>query len=137
MELLPYVHPLIGTLGLVLAFFVFRDGLAQRKQRLVGRTAPSGSRARHVVRGPWAAALIGAALVGGLGSAVFVRGWAPMDKVHGWVGAFTALLFGALWWLGRRLVRGDKRWAGVHGWLGLLALFAGGLTAVLGISLLP
>lgn len=136
-ELLPYAHPLMATLGLLLAFFVFRDGFAQRKQRLRRIGAPSGSRARHVKLGPWAAGILCLSTLGGLGSAILIRQWAPLASWHGKLGVATALLFVAMWWMGRQLIPQTGPLAGKHGVLGLLALFAGGLTGVLGISLLP
>lgn len=135
--MLPYGHPLIGTLALLLAFLVFRDGFAQRKQRLRRVQAPAGSRKRHVALGPWAMIFMLAAAFGGLGSAALLRQWKVLDTFHGWLGLFTALLFVVLWRLGRPLVPQGGPGSNTHGLLGLLALFAGGLTGVLGISLLP
>ena len=136
-ELLPYGHPLLAAVSLVLAFFVFRDGFAQRKQRLTNRSAPPATRARHVKLGPWSSALMLASALGGMGSAVFIRDWKLLASWHGRLGLTTALAFGLMWWLGRRLLAGDRRLAHRHGLLGLLALFAGGLTGLLGISMLP
>jgi hypothetical protein len=136
-DLLIYAHPLLATASLLFAFFVFRDGFAQRKQRLSRIAASPASRPRHIKRGPWAVGLIGVSALGGLGSAVVLREWAPLGTFHGKLGLFTALMFSSLWWLGRRLVAHDKQLAGRHGVLGLLALFAAGLTGLLGISLLP
>lgn len=136
-ELLIYLHPLLATVTLLLAFLVFRDGFAQRKQRLRRITAPASTRARHVKLGPWAATLFCLSWIIGLCSAVLLRQWEPLATFHGKMGLITTLLFLLMWWLGRRLVAHEKKLAGTHGILGLLALFAGGLTFVLGISLLP
>lgn len=136
-ELLPYLHPLIATLTLVLAFFVFRDGFAQRKQRLRRFPAPQGSRARHVRLGPWSMAAMLVSAATGLVTAVLVRNWKLLDTFHGWLGLGTTLLFVVMWLLGRPLVARGGPQANTHGILGLLSLFAGGLTGVLGISLLP
>ena len=136
-ELLPYGHPLLASVSLVLAFFVFRDGFAQRKQRLTQRPAAPVTRPRHVKLGPWSSALMVASAVGGLVSTVFIRDWKLLASWHGKLGLTTALAFALMWWLGRRLRSGDKRLANRHGVLGLLALFAGGLTGLLGISMLP
>lgn len=135
--LLPYGHPLVGAAALLLALFVFRDGFAQRKQRLRRAKAPEGSRRRHVRLGPWALVAMLAATAGGLGTAVFVRGWRPLGTLHGWLGGATALVFVGLWRLGVRLAPQGGAGANTHGLLGLLALFAAGLTGVLGLSLLP
>ena len=136
-DLLPYGHPLLAAVSLVLAFFVFRDGFAQRKQRLTNRPAALATRPRHVRLGPWSAALMLASAGGGLLSTVFLRDWKLLASWHGRLGLTTALAFALMWWLGRRLIAGDKRLANRHGVLGLLALFAGGLTGLLGISMLP
>ena len=136
-ELLSYAHPLMAAVGLVLAFFVFRDGFAQRKQRLRRIGAPSGSRARHVKLGPWASGLIFLSALGGLGSTILIRKWEPLATWHGRLGVVTALVFALMWWMGRQLIPETGPLAGKHGILGLLALFAGGLTGVLGISMLP
>lgn len=136
-ELLPYGHPLVGTIALLLAWFVFRDGFAQRKQRLRRVQAPQGSRKRHVELGPWSMVFMLVSAFGGLGTAVLVRSWKPMDTFHGWLGVASALLFVVMWRLGRPLIPQGGPQSNRHGLLGLLALFAAGLTGVLGISLLP
>jgi hypothetical protein len=136
-ELAPYVHPFIGTLALLLAFFVYRDGFAQRKQRLRRIPAPQGSRARHARLGPWSMALMILSAGTGLLTAVLVRNWKLLGSFHGWMGLGTVGIFVALWLLGRKLVEKGGPSANTHGVLGLLSLFAGGLTGVLGISLLP
>lgn len=136
-ELLPYVHPLLGTVSLLLAFLVFRDGFAQRKLRLRKVPAPPESRARHVKLGPWSAVMMAVSAAMGFGSALLLRKWEPLATFHGKLGVFSTLLFLAMWWLGRRLVAQERHLANRHGILGLLALFAGGLTGLLGISLLP
>lgn len=137
MDLLAYAHPLVATIGLLLAFVVFRDGFAQRRQRVRRRQAPEGSRKRHVKLGPWAVALSVLSLVGGLGSAVVLRDWAPLATFHGKLGVVSVLGFLGLWWMGRQLVAQTGPLAPKHGVLGLFTLFAAGLTGVLGLSLLP
>ena len=136
-ELLPYGHPLLGTFTLLLAFFVFRDGFAQRKQRLSRIPATPASRQRHVKWGPWSSGLMVASALGGIVSTLFLRNWKFLASFHGKLGVATVLMFLVMWWLGRRLNAGEKQLAGNHGILGLLALFAGGLTGLLGISMLP
>lgn len=136
-DLLAYGHPLLATISLLLAFFVFRDGFAQRKQRLGRISAPPEKRPRHIKLGPWSSGLMLLSAAGGILSASFIRKWEPLATFHGKLGLATALVFGLMWWLGRRLVAGDKHLANRHGVIGLLALFAGGLTGLLGISMLP
>ena len=137
MEFLPFVHPLLAALALLLALLVFRDGFAQRKQRLRRVPAPPGSQARHLKLGPWAAGLICLSAVGGLSSAVLLRKWEPLHTAHGWLGVGSALMFLAMVWLGRRLAARDKRLVELHGVLGLFAVFGAGLAGLLGIALLP
>lgn len=136
-SVLAYGHPVMAAVTLVLAFYVFRQGFHQRIQRLRRVKAPEGSYARHVKLAPWSVALLVASSLGGLGSAVFLRGWKPLATFHGWLGLASALAFLGLWLLGRQLTAGKRQLAGSHGVLGLLAMFAAGLTGVLGISLLP
>lgn len=136
-DILPYGHPLVGAVALLLAFLVFRDGFAQRKQRLRRVQAPEGSRKRHVKLGPWALLFMVAASFGGMGTAVFVRHFKLLNTFHGWLGLATTLVFVVLWRMGLQLVPQGGPKSNTHGLLGLLAVFAGGLTGVLGISLLP
>jgi hypothetical protein len=136
-DLLIYGHPLLATVSVFLAFLVYRDGFAQRKLRLRRVPPPEGSRARHVKLGPWSTALMVGSALTGLASSVWLRNWAPLDKFHGKLAVVTTLMFVIMWWLGRRLVANERQLANTHGILGVLALFAAGLTAVLGISLLP
>lgn len=136
-DLLIYGHPLLATVSVFLAFLVYRDGFAQRKLRLRRVPAPEGSRARHVKLGPWSMALMVASALTGMASSVWLRNWEFLGKWHGRLAIVTTLMFVIMWWLGRRLVASERQLANAHGILGVLALFAAGLTAVLGISLLP
>lgn len=134
---LPYLHPVLATVALLLSWVVFRQGFHQRTQRLRRVPAPAGSYARHVKLGPWNAALLIVSALTGISTAVLVRNWSPLATFHGKLGLLSALMFGVMWWLGRRLVTGDKSVANRHGVLGVIALFIAGLTGILGISLLP
>lgn len=134
---LVYGHPALATVALLLAFLVFRQGFHQRRLRLRRVTPPAGNLARHLRLGPWVVGLVVLATVGGLGSAVRLRGWKPMATTHGWVGLAAMLGFVALWLLGRAMQQGRRQLAGTHGLVGLFTLFAAGLAGVLGISLLP
>ena len=136
-SLLAWVHPAIGTAGLVLAFVLLRQGLAQRRQRLVGTPAPPGTLKRHSRLGPWAVAVLLGASLGGPASSVLFRGWQPFASAHGKLGMLCAASFAVMWWLGRRLLRGEKKWAGLHGVLGLVTMLTGAVVALLGISMLP
>lgn len=132
-----YLHPVMAAFTLLLAWLVFRQGFHQRKLRLRRTPAPLGSWERHVKLGPWSVALMVASSLGGVGSAVVVRGWKPLATFHGWLGVASAVMFVGLWLVGRGLAKGEKKHANSHGVLGVLALFAAGFTGVLGISLLP
>lgn len=134
---LPYFHPAMATVALLLSWVVFRQGFHQRTQRLRRVPAPAGSYARHVKLGPWNVGLLVASAVGGVASSVAVRGWAPLATLHGKLGVVSAGLFVLMWWWGRALTSGDKSVANRHGVLGVFSLFVAGFTGVLGISLLP
>lgn len=134
---LSWSHPVMAAIALVLAFFVFRQGMQQRAQRLRRIPAPAGTWQRHLALGPWSVGLLVASALGGVGSAVFLRAWKPLDTFHGWLGVACAAAFVAQWVMGRQLAAGKKSLAQAHGVIGLLAMFAAGLTGVLGISLLP
>lgn len=132
-----YLHPAMAGVTLLLCFVALRQGLKQRVQRLRRITAPEGNLKRHSKLGPWAVGLFAASAVGGLGSAILVRGWAPLATWHGKLAVLAAVMFGGVWLIGRKLLEGERRRANTHGVLGLLALFVGGVAALLGISLLP
>lgn len=135
--LVAYLHPALGTATLLLCFVVLRQGLAQRRLRLRRVPPAAGALKRHVRLGPWAVGLFALSAVGGLGSAVALRAWAPLATWHGRLGLLAAVLFAGVWLLGRRLLAQQKALANTHGVLGLVALFLGGFVALLGISLLP
>lgn len=132
-----YVHPLVASAALVLSVFVLNLGLKQRDQRRGKGSAPSGNLARHLALGPWVVALCWVAVVGGVGTAVVVRGFAPMGTLHAWAGLFCAVGFTGVWWLGRAQLGARQRDATRHGLVALLAVFLGGIAALLGIELLP
>lgn len=137
MASLSYVHPALAVVSIVLAFFVLRSGLKQRKQRLRRVFAPRGSLAFHVRFAPWACALICFSAVIGLGSAIVLRQWKPLATAHGWFGLLSVVLFVTLWWLGLLLNAQRKHLAARHGLLGVIALFTVCFTGLLGIALLP
>jgi Protein of unknown function (DUF4079) len=133
----PYLHPALATFTLLLSWVVFRQGFRERTQRLRGQASPQGNRARHVRLGPWSVALMVGSCAAGLSSAVLVRQWRPLATFHGWLGLSSTVSFLVLWRLGRTLAHGDRSRANLHGVLGVLALFAAGVTGILGISLFP
>lgn len=136
-EVLPYAHPVIAAVTLLLAWLVFRQGLHQRTQRLRRIAAPSGTRQRHVRLGPLVTALFIVSAVTGALSAVLLREWKLLATFHGWMGLVSVSAFLVMWLWGRQLVNGAPGLANRHGVLGVIAMFLAGLTGVLGISLLP
>ncbi len=136
-EFLLYFHPALATVAIVLAFFILRSGLKQRKQRLRRVIARRGSLAFHIRFGPWACALLCVSAVTGLGSAIVLRHWKPLATAHGWFGLLSMMLFVTLWWLGLLLNSQRKHLAARHGLLGVIALFTVCFTGLLGIALLP
>lgn len=134
---LSYVHPILAGLTLALGFYLFSLGLKQRDQRVKKVPAPPGSLKRHSALGPWFTLLFVVSAVGGVGSAIVLRGFKPMATAHGWFGAIATLIFVVIWWLGRRLLAKQKQLANTHGLLGVAGVFLAALTALLGIELLP
>lgn len=132
--MLAYLHPALAAFCLVLAFLSLRLGLRQKQKR---PPAPPATLKRHLALGPWSVAAMALSAGSGLASAVFVRGWKPLSSPHGWVGLGSALAFAGVWLLGRGLLGDKRQWAGAHGLLALIALFLGGIAALLGIKLLP
>ncbi len=90
-ELLIYLHPLLATVTLFLAFLVFSDGFAQRKQRLRRIPAPASTRTRHIKLGPVTAALFCLSWIVGLCSAVLLRKWEPLATFHGKLALISTL----------------------------------------------
>jgi hypothetical protein len=136
-SILAWGHPVIASLGLVLAFVALRQGLGQRRQRLTGKAAPAGNLKRHSRLAPWAAGVLCAASFGGLGSAVSLRAFQPLASAHGKLGMLCGLSFALMWWLGRKLLAGEKRLAPLHGILGAVTFFAGLIAGLLGLTMLP
>lgn len=134
---LAFAHPLFATAVLVLCFIELRAGLRQRTFRTRKVAPPPGNLKRHTRLGPWAVGLFAAAAVGGLGSSVALRDWAPLGTWHGRVGLAATLLYALVWLLGRKLLGGAKQHANLHGVLATLGLFLGGICALLGLDLLP
>lgn len=122
---------------LILLFTVLRLGLGLRKRRIAG-VAPGRERVDRHVR--WARPAVGLLLLGGLGglgSAVWLRDWAPLGTLHAWLGVLTASLFLFAAWLGRALRLGRSRAAAVHGAVALAGVALAALAAMAGFVLLP
>jgi hypothetical protein len=119
------------------AALALRSGLALRRARHGrGRRGPDDVR-RHLARAKPAVIAIALGAGGGPLSMALLRGRAPFESAHGWIGALALALFAATALLGRRLERGRGRPLDAHALAAVLALLAAGLAAATGIVLLP
>jgi protein-S-isoprenylcysteine O-methyltransferase Ste14 len=122
--------------SLTLAFVALRTGLEMRRRRLSGVRGRGPLIARHVRFAQPAVLLIAVGFAGGILSAVYLRGWSPLEKLHSWLGVLAVGLFVITGWLGRRLMRGEGK-VEIHGRLALLAALVSALTVLAGFVLLP
>lgn len=137
MDVFVYVHPVLSVLTFGVCFWVFRDGYALRGQRLRRRQVSAARRVRHLQLAPWAiGAMVASGLVG-VTSSMLLRGWRPFATTHGLAALACLGVYGAVWRWGHRLAHQRPASPSTHGVLGLLALVMTGLTAVMGIALLP
>jgi hypothetical protein len=137
---LAHGHPALMVLALVVAGFALRAGLQMRRRRLGGQPPSPGLLATHLRVARPAVVLMCIGLLGGPASAVWLRGWAPFQTFHAWLGVLAAALFLAAGFLGMRLARGDlsrAEGANLHGLLGTVGMLAAGLAAAAGMVLLP
>lgn len=134
---LAFVHPIFAAAVLLFCFLQLRSGLQLRTLRTRKVQPPPGTLKRHSRSGPWALGLFAASAVGGAGSAVVLREWTPLGTWHGRLGLAAVLLYAVVWVMGRKLLAGEKQHAHLHGVLATLALFVGGICALLGLDLLP
>ncbi len=125
------------ALTLALVFLALRAGLRMRRARQRGDAKPPGLRARHVVLARPAVLLAGFGLLSGPISAVFIRDWAPLQTLHGWLALSAGVLLLAAGALGQRLKAGTSRSVEIHARLGLLGALAAALAAFAGFVLLP
>lgn len=125
-----YVHPLVGTISILAA--AYAASLA-----FEGRNRPyRGTLSTHRRIGPWVAALVVAAWVGGVASVVWLRDDLELaESRHFWLGsAITILVVASVAssrWIDRPAVRL------VHPWFGATALVLSGFQTLLGFGLLP
>ncbi len=125
---------------LAVAALALRAGLVLRRRRLRGEPPKPGLLAAHLRLARPAVLLMGVGLVGGPASSWWLRGWTPLETVHGWLGVLAVLLFGSAGLLGLRLQRGQLRrekGAPLHGLLGALGMLVAGVAAAAGMVLLP
>ena len=137
MRALAYAHPVWMVVSLALALAALRLGLALRRARAARRPPPAGARAAHLRLAKPAVVCIGAGLLAGPASAVWLRGWEPLGTFHGVIGVIAAALFAAAAFHGRRLERGLADARGAHAAFAALALLAAGVAAIAGFVLLP
>jgi len=131
------VHPGIALLGLGLALAALRLGLGMRRRRRLRQRPDTASRRRHLVVAKLATALVLGALVVGPISSIWLRGWTPFERLHGWMGISAALLFSATAIAGHGLERGRHRALDAHALLALAAVAGGALAFATGFVLLP
>jgi hypothetical protein len=137
LHLLAYGHPLWMLASIALAALAARTGLRMRNARRLSRPGRRGDRARHLRLAKLAVALLAIGAVGGPLSMAFLRGRAPFETAHGWIGVAAIALYAGAAWLGRSLERGTGKPRDAHAALALLALLASGLAALTGFVLLP
>jgi hypothetical protein len=125
------------VVSLLLVLAALRLGLQLRRARAARRAPPAGARAAHLRLARPALVCIGAGLLAGPASAVWLRGWEPLATFHGAVGVIAAGLFAAVALHGRRLERGMASARAAHAAFAALAILAAGVAAVAGFVLLP
>ena len=123
--------------SLALAGLALRSGLALRRSRR-GRTPrkPNARRA-HLRFAKPAVALLSLGFFGGLGSAVWLRGWDVLGTFHGILGLTVITLFGAAAVLGHRIETGRSQDFDAHARLAGVAILLSAAAAVAGFVLLP
>ena len=125
------------VVSLALAGLALRSGLALRRSRL-GRTVrkPDARRA-HLRFAKPAVVLLSLGFFGGLGSALWLRGWDVFGTFHGILGLFVIAFFGAAAGLGDRVAPARSQHVGAHARLGGVASLLYAIAAVAGFVLLP
>jgi len=123
--------------GLVVSGIALRHGLALRRSRRFRTPRPRGLRESHLRFAKPAVAMLLLGFCVGPISAVWLRGWEPLQSFHGWVGVVAAALFIVAAIFGRRLERGRSRAFDAHALAGLLAMLAALIAAVAGFELTP
>ncbi len=125
------------AVAISVAVVVLRAGVAVRRARKRGRGRIPDLRRAHLRLARPAVAVIALGFLFGPLSMWLFRGRTPFDTLHSVLGSIALALFLATAWQGRRLERGEREVAGLHGRLGLVALIAAGAAMVAGFVLLP
>jgi hypothetical protein len=142
LEWLPFIHPVWQSVGIVLGFVVWREGLTLRRgRRLQPQATTRGARrARHVRLGKWCVWMIGSGYALGLGELFFIRGEPILRSAHFY---FATLALGLFSWgavygyamLRRSSIPPERR--DIHAFLMSLALLIMVGVGLLGLQLLP
>lgn len=141
MRWLAYVHPAWMLMALALVLLALRAGLrlrGQRQGRVLRPARPRGELlAAHLRLAKPAVVLVLVGFVAGPLSAVWLRGWQPFSKFHGWLGLLTAALFALAAFWGHALETGKSRDVGRHAVTAALAVLAAAAAVIAGFVLLP
>jgi cytochrome bd-type quinol oxidase subunit 2 len=136
-EWVSFIHPAIAAVGLVLAFMSMRRGLVIRDARVKRQPVPALAPRRHVSLARPAVILLVVSFGLGLLSAVFLRGFKPLDTTHGWLALAAAVCFAGTGLIGTGLTKDKAKRRGLHVAFSLLGLMIGFVAALTGIELLP
>jgi len=132
--LLVYVHPIAGSVTLLLLAYVGSLGLRLRTARR-GR-APLA--ARHAQLAPWAYALVLVSWVAGTLSTWWLRSdLHPGASLHFRLALLIVLLLSGSAWTARAMQRGRPALRGLHPWLGAGALLTAAAHIATGLRLMP
>lgn len=125
------------VVSLLLAGAALREGLSLRRARALRRPPPPGARRRHLRLARPALTLICVGFLGGLISAVWLRGFSPLRTFHALLACVALALFLGAGRLGARLARGDADARALHARLGAGAVLVSIAAAIAGFVLLP
>jgi hypothetical protein len=125
------------VVSLLLVAAALREGLALRRARALRLPPPAGARRRHLRLARPAVSLICVGFLGGVVSAVWLRGFSPLRTFHALLACLALSLFLAAARMGSRLARGDASVRALHARLGAGALLVSLATAIAGLVLLP
>lgn len=128
-----WLHPIGGAFGAALVLWIGTQGLRARHR---AGYAP-GARATHSRFAPYVYGLVVAVACVGTASVVLLRpDLEPASSVHFWtLWSVVVVLTGSLLTTRAFGVRPDAR--RVHAWLGVVAMIAIAIGAVLGLGMLP